>query len=77
MNTLAVLEAGATVGPRDLAAAMTAIAFCYTIGSMAGPALSGTFMRYLSGDGLMLSAGVAGGGFLLASSLLKPKPAIS
>ena len=77
MNTLAVLEAGATVSGCDLAAAMTSVAFSYTVGSMAGPTVSGTFMQYLSDDGLMMSASIAGGCFLLASSFLKLKPAIS
>jgi MFS family permease len=77
MNTLAVLEAGTTVSGRDLAAAMTSVAFSYTVGSMAGPIVSGAFMQYLSADGLMMSASIAGGCFLLASSLLKLKPATS
>jgi hypothetical protein len=34
-------------------------------------------MQYLSPDGLMISAGLVGGGFLLASSLLKLKPAVT
>jgi MFS family permease len=75
MNTLAVLEAGATVAARDLAAAMTSVAFCYTVGSMVGPSVSGAFMQYLSADGLMISAGLVSGGFVLASSLLTLKPA--
>ena len=50
---------------------MTAVAFSYTVGSMAGPAVSGAFMQYLSAGGLMISAGLAGGCFLLASSFLK------
>lgn len=77
MNTLAVLEAAMTICGRDLAAAITAVAFSYTVGSMAGPTISGVFMRYLSADGLMVSAGIAGGCFLLTSSVLKPKPATS
>jgi MFS family permease len=77
MNTLAVLEAGTTVSGRDLAAAMTSVAFSYTVGSMVGPTVSGAFMQYLSSDGLMISAGIAGGCFLLASSFLKLTPATS
>ena len=77
MNTLAVLEAATTISGRDLAAAMTSVAFSYTVGSMAGPTISGVFMQYLSADGLMISAGIAGGCFLLASSFLKLKPATS
>jgi MFS family permease len=77
MNTLAVLEAGATVAAHDLAAAMTSIAFCYTVGSMVGPTVSGALMQYLSPDGLMISAGLVSSGFLLASSLLKLKPAVT
>jgi MFS family permease len=73
MNTLAVLEAASAVTGRDLAAALTAVAFSYTVGGMAGPAVSGAFMQYLPAGGLMASAGLAGGCFLLASSFLKPK----
>ena len=61
------------VAGRDLAAALTAVAFSYTVGGMAGPAVSGAFMQYLPADGLMVSAGLAGGCFLLASSFLKPE----
>jgi MFS family permease len=77
MNTLAVLEAGTAVSGHDLAAAMTSVAFCYTVGSLAGPTISGTFMQYLSADGLMISAGIASGCFLLALPFLKLKPATS
>jgi MFS family permease len=77
MNTLAVLEAATTISGHDLAAAMTAVAFSYTVGSMAGPTVSGAFMQYLSTDGLIVSAGIAGGCFLLASSVLKLKPSTS
>jgi MFS family permease len=72
MNTLAVLEAASAVAGRDLAAALTAVAFSYTVGGMAGPAVSGAFMQYLPDGGLMASAGLAGACFLLASSFLKP-----
>ena len=73
MNTLAVLEAASAVPGRDLAAALTAVAFSYTVGGMAGPAVSGAFMQYLPTGGLMASAGLAGACFLQASSLLKPR----
>lgn len=72
MNTLAVLEAASAVPGPDLAAALTAVAFSYTVGGMAGPAVSGAFMQYLPAGGLMASAGLAGCCFLLASSFLKP-----
>jgi cyanate permease len=59
------------VGP---SASLAFSALGYTVGAIAGPAVSGAFMQYLSAGGLMVSAGLAGGCFLMVSSFLKPKP---
>lgn len=59
LNTLAVIEAGARVDEMRMSAAMTAIAFCYTLGGFAGPAAAGLATEMLSMHGLPMVAGAA------------------
>jgi MFS family permease len=74
MNTLAVMEAGEEIGDRHMSSAMMAVAFCYTLGSMLGPTLSGAFMEHVSVHGLMLAAGGISIVFLVAAASMRPPP---
>lgn len=66
MNTLAVIEAGNTMEDQQISTAMSAIAMFYTIGSIAGPVVTGALMSFLGSYGLMVSIGfISGGGVLL------------
>ncbi|QXH33676.1 MFS transporter [Pseudomonas muyukensis] len=60
MNTLAVIEAGDRVEEHQLSTAMTAIALCYTLGSIAGPIATGAAIGAIGDQGLVVSVGVAG-----------------
>ncbi|MEN2991289.1 MFS transporter [Tistrella sp. BH-R2-4] len=66
MNTLAVIEAGARVDDDHMSAAMTAIAFAYTMGGFAGPAAAGVAMDLMSMNGLLMVAGGVALAVLLA-----------
>ncbi len=44
LNTLAVIQAGQTLSSRHIPAAMTAVALLYTLGSIAGPVVSGALL---------------------------------
>lgn len=60
LNTLAVIEAGKTLGMHHMPAAMTAIAMAYTVGSIGGPIVSGAVMPMLAHNGMVvLFAGIA------------------
>lgn len=75
MNTLAVMEAGEKTPDHDMAGAMTAIAFSYTLGSITGPLLSGALMQYVSPHGLMIAAASVSVAFLVTASLTRPTQA--
>ena len=64
--TLAVIEAGNTLQERQMSTAMSAISMFYTVGSIAGPVVTGAMISYLNARGLMVSIGLIGSvGFLL------------
>ncbi|MBD9579192.1 MFS transporter [Pseudomonas sp. PDM23] len=69
MNTLAVIEAGERVGEQQLSTAMTAIALFYTLGSIAGPIITGVVIGALGEQGLVASVGAVGLLFVLALAL--------
>lgn len=60
MNTLAVIEAGNTMEEQQISTAMSTIAMFYTMGSIAGPVVTGIFMSCLGAHGLMFSIGLVG-----------------
>lgn len=74
MNTLAVIEAGDRVGEHQVSIAMTAIAMCYTLGSVLGPIATGATVSYVSEHGLMISVGIVGVLFI-AMLILRRVPA--
>lgn len=53
LNTLAVIEAGATQNTHQIPAAMTAIAMLYTLGSIAGPVAAGFVMSWFNDQGML------------------------
>lgn len=74
MNTLAVIEAGERVSEKQLSTAMTAIALFYTLGSIAGPIVTGAAIGMLGDQGLIVSAGAAGTLFVIALALHPGSP---
>ncbi|HHK0531374.1 TPA: MFS transporter [Pseudomonas aeruginosa] len=66
MNTLAVIEAGDRVHEHQLSTAMTAIALFYTLGSIAGPIVTGAAIGAIGEQGLVISSGVAGVLFIVS-----------
>lgn len=59
LNTLAVIEAGERIPVQKITLAMTAIAMCYTLGSIIGPIITGASIKYFSPHGLLLTSAVA------------------
>lgn len=73
LNTLAVIEAGKTLGMNHMPAAMTAIAMAYTVGSIGGPVASGAVMPLLANNGMVVLFGgiaLALGAYILG----RPQP---
>ena len=60
LNTLAVIEAGQTLGKSKVPAAMTAIAMLYTLGSIVGPITSGAVLDILAHNGMVVLFCIAG-----------------
>lgn len=60
LNTLAVIEAGQTLDSSKVAAAMTAIAMLYTLGSIIGPITSGAVLNALAHQGMVVFFCIAG-----------------
>ena len=54
LNTLAVIEAGMTIRPNRIPAAMTAIAMSYTLGGVFGPVISGSVLNLAGNMGMLL-----------------------
>lgn len=55
LNTLAVIEAGSTLGGSAAGAGMALIASVYTLGSVIGPVASGAMLSFASGHGAILT----------------------
>jgi MFS family permease len=78
LNTLAVIEAGKTLGMHHMPAAMTAIAMAYTVGSIGGPIVSGAVMPMFAHNGMVILFGgiaLALGAYILGRRPSVPEPA--
>ena len=68
MNTLAVIEAGATVVPESIAAATVRIALAYTIGSIVGPSSLGALAAFFGAASFPFAFTAVGMIFCIAQS---------